>query len=532
LAPRAKITGARAQPRLRKRRAKLTPRAMWAIIGTGTALFLIIMLIVLMSSPAASGLIPKNGSQVIGSPVHIEAALRGKIDPSQVKVLVDEQDFTEQSSLEASVLSLDANLEDGEHTVEVMVGDKMEAVTRFAVDNTSPVISIDGWDLKDDGTTVIRGKVEGTDVLLAADKKVSLGQDGSFQIEVNRYENQTVMLVATDAAGNRREILLDTAPPPQIKGIHVSISIAADRNLFKKMVDLVKRTELNGMEIDIKDESGAVGYSSEVPLAKEVGSPLTASAMDIGRDMDKCWYNDIYPIARIVCFKDPIVAAKRSDLAVKNKSGGRWGDGKWLDPYNHEVWDYLLGLAQEASRKGFKEIQLDYVRFPSDGDTSTCVFPANDGKTKDETIQAFLQYMRDGLKPQGVVLSADVFGLTASDQGDMGIGQNITGMAQYLDYVCPMVYPSHYNAGEYNIGNPEANPHDIVYRSLVDFQAKLEGTACKLRPWLQDFSLRLTYGVSEVQAQINACYELGINEWLLWDPQCTFTEAALQPEEQ
>ncbi len=457
--------------------------------------------------------------------------MRGKVNPSEVRIFIDDQDFTEQSSLEASVVSLDANLEDGEHVVEVRVGDKVEATTRFAVDNTSPVVHIDGWDLRDDGMTLIRGNVEGTDTLLAADKKIGVGQDGSFQVEVNRYDYQTIMLAAVDAAGNRREILLDTAPPPQIKGIHVSVAIAADRTLFKKMVDLVKRTELNGMQIDIKDESGAVGYASEVPLAKEVASPLTASGMDIGRVMDKCWYNDVYPIARIVCFKDPIVASKRSDLAVRNTSGGRWGDGKWLDPYSQEVWDYLLGLAQEASRKGFKEIQLDYVRFPSDGDTSTCVFPANNGKDKEQTIQDFLQYMRNGLKPLGVVLSADVFGLTASPQGAMGIGQNIANMAQYLDYVCPMVYPSHYNTGEYNIGNPEANPHDIVYKSLVDFQAKLEGTACKLRPWLQDFSLRLTYGAEEVLAQIRACYELGINEWLLWDPQCTFTEAALQPEE-
>jgi hypothetical protein len=139
--------------------------------------------------------------------------------------------------------------------------------------------------------------------------------------------------------------------------------------------------------------------------------------------------------------------------------------------------------------------------------------------------------MRNGLKPLGVVLSADVFGLTASDQGSMGIGQNVAGMAQYLDYICPMVYPSHYNTGEYDIGNPEANPHDTVYHSLVDFQACLEGANCKLRPWLQDFSLSLDYGVTEVLSQINACYELGINEWLLWDPHCTFTEGAIQPAE-
>jgi hypothetical protein len=113
----------------------------------------------------------------------------------------------------------------------------------------------------------------------------------------------------------------------------------------------------------------------------------------------------------------------------------------------------------------------------------------------------------------------------------MGIGQDVTAMARYLDYLSPMVYPSHYNPGEYQIRDPESNPHDTVYMSLVDFQKKLEGTGCRLRPWLQDFSLRVTYRAAEVQAQMRACYELGINEWLLWDPNCTYTEGALQKAE-
>ncbi|MFW6113688.1 MAG: putative glycoside hydrolase, partial [Actinomycetota bacterium] len=245
--------------------------------------------------------------------------------------------------------------------------------------------------------------------------------------------------------------------------------------------------------------------------------------------MDKCWYNDIYPIGRVVCFKDPVLVSKRPDLAVHNAEGGLWGNGQWLDPYNREVWDYLLKICAEAAREGFKEIQLDYVRFPSDGITDTCVYPSEDGRTKKEVITDFLEYIRGGLKPLGVVLSADVFGLTASLQGEMGIGQDIPSMAEHLDYLSPMVYPSHYNPGEYEIDNPEANPHDTVYASLQDFQAALEGTQCKLRPWLQDFSLQMQYGPVQVQSQIDACYDLGIEEWLLWDPRCMFTKEALQP---
>ncbi len=529
--PRARTSGSRAQPRMRRRKVKLTSRALWAMAGLGSAVFLVIMLIVLLRSPAASAIQPQDGSQVAGMPVRIEASLKGNVDAAAVKVLIDGEDRTEQAVIAESMLVLDADLADGEHLVEVMIGDKVEIASRFVVDNTPPIVQVDDWELRDDGITVITGRVEGADVLMVDDKRLSANPDGTFRVEVDRYQRATVTLTALDAAGNRRELLLDTSPPPRIKGIHISLWVAADRGLFKKMADLVGRTELNGMQIDIKDESGRVAYSSQVPLGVEVGSALTQGGMDIGRVMDKCWYNDIYPIARLVCFKDPVVARARPDLAVHSTGGGRWGDGAWLDPYSQENWDYMLGLAVEAARKGFKEIQLDYVRFPSDGNTTTCVFPAqgSDTRNKSQVIQDFLQFMRDGLKPMGTVLSADVFGLTASGQGDMGIGQDVSAMGLYLDYICPMVYPSHYNRGEYNIDDPEANPHDTVYMSLVDFQEKLEGTPCKLRPWLQDFSLRVTYGVTEVQAQMRACYELGIDEWLLWDPNCTFTEGALQP---
>jgi len=522
--------GGSARPRVRRRRFKLTRRATWTLIGLGIGLFLIILIIVLAGGEAQGGIIPRNGSRLTGSPVHIEMPIKGGVNPADVSVLIDGQDFKDKAEFNNQGLSMDVPLEDGDHLLEVKAGDKLLAASSFSLDNTAPVIKIDSWDVRDDGITAIQGTVDGASNLLLDDKRVALSPDGSFQLEVNRYEKTSVTLAAVDAFGNRREMMLETSPPPQIKAAHVSIWVAADRTLFKKMIDLVKRTELNGLQIDIKDESGKIGYASQVPLAQETGSSLTAGGIDIDRVMDKFWYNGVYPIARMVCFKDPVIASKRPDLAVKSTSGGRWGNGQWLDPYNREVWDYILGIATEAGKKGFKEIQLDYVRFPSDGDTSTCVFPANDGKNKDETIQGFLQYMRNGLKPMGIALSADVFGLTASDQGDMGIGQNIQGMAQYLDYICPMVYPSHYHAYEYNIKDPESNPHDIVAASLKDFQTKLEGTACKLRPWLQDFSLRIPYGANEVLAQIRACNEVGVNEWLLWDPNCTFTEAALQPE--
>lgn len=535
LFPRAKITGKRVSARTAMARGgtgrglRLTPRALWGIAGATLLLLLVLFLTLARGKPAVKSLVPVSGALLSESPVTVRAELKKDLRPEEVRMVVDGEDLTEKASMEGEALTLVAELADGEHRVEVMVGDKMEAVSRFTVDHTPPGLEVEGWELREDGITVITGRADGATSLYLEDRREKLAEDGSFRVEVNREKFTSVRLIAVDAVGNRREALVDTAPPPKVKGAHVSIWVAANLDLFRKMVDLVKRTELNGLQIDVKDESGLVAYPSQVPLAEEVGSHLTRGGVDIERVMDKCWYNDIYPIARIVCFKDPIVASKRKDLAVHSSNGGLWGKGQWLDPYNREVWDYILGLAQEAARKGFKEIQLDYVRFPSDGDVTTCVFPAYDGRSKEETIVDFLRYMREGLKPMGVVFSADVFGLTGSHQGTMGIGQDVTAMAHYLDYLSPMVYPSHYNPGEYEIRDPESNPHDTVYMSLVDFQKKLEGTGCRLRPWLQDFSLRVIYGATEVQAQMRACYELGIDEWLLWDPNCTYTEGALQP---
>ncbi|MGQ9476783.1 MAG: putative glycoside hydrolase [Actinomycetota bacterium] len=533
--PRAKITGKLVGTGLGPvrgeagRRPRLTPRAMWGIAGAALILLLVLLFTLARGKPAVRSLQPVDGSLVSGSSVTIRAELGNGFPPEGVRLVVDGEDLTGKASREDRAITLTVELPDGEHRVEVMTGDQMAAVSRFTLDNTPPSLEVESWDLREDGITVITGRAEGATSLYLEDRREKLAEDGSFQLEVDRERFTYVRLVAVDAAGNRRETVVDTAPPPKVKGVHVSIWVAANLDLFRKMVDLVKRTELNGLQIDVKDETGMVAYPSQVQLAEEVGSHLTRGGVDIERVMDKCWYNDIYPIARIVCFKDPIVASRRKDLAVHSSNGGLWGKGQWLDPYNREVWEYILGLAQEAARKGFKEIQLDYVRFPSDGDVTTCVFPAYDGRSKEETITDFIRYMREGLKPLGVVFSADVFGLTGSHQGAMGIGQEVTSMARYLDYLSPMVYPSHYNPGEYGIRDPESKPHDTVYMSLVDFQKKLEGTGCRLRPWLQDFSLRVTYGAAEVQAQMRACYELGIEEWLLWDPSCTFTESALQP---
>ena len=240
----------------------------------------------------------------------------------------------------------------------------------------------------------------------------------------------------------------------------------------------------------------------------------------------------IFPIARIACFRDTPLAEAHPEMAVQDARGKVWHDNThhaWLNPFNKATWDYNVDVALDALKHGFKEIQFDYVRFPSEGKISTLQYP---GRPKDalrrDQIEAFLTYARDKIKAQGGWFSADVFGLTSLVTTDMGIGQTSTNVAKHVDYLCPMVYPSHYARGEYGIRNPDTEPYKIIHFSIRDAKEKLADVpTCKLRPWIQDFSLRAHYGPKQVKAEIKALSDLGITEFLMWNPQNRFTESAL-----
>jgi hypothetical protein len=317
-----------------------------------------------------------------------------------------------------------------------------------------------------------------------------------------------------------------------VKGIYVSSWAAGSKQLMDKQIALVDRTELNGMVIDVKDATGYVSYDTDVPLADELELEEPRIA-DIDALMATLQEHKIVPIARIVCFNDPILAKRRTEYAVKSKGGGIWKDKKgssYTNPYDRRVWKYLVDLGEDAAAHGFREIQFDYVRFPSDGKISDTVYPGARGSQEDAIAQ-FLAYARGRLDKLGVWVSADVFGLTLYVKDDLGIGQRIEKVSANVDIVCPMIYPSHYYAGSYNQKNPNSHPYEIITAAMKDSTKRLQGTGAIVRPWLQDFSLGgVTYGVEQVKAQIKAVEEQGYTEWLLWDPSLKYTEGALRPQ--
>ena len=332
------------------------------------------------------------------------------------------------------------------------------------------------------------------------------------------------------------------APLPEggVKALYMTGWSAGGKKKRAQCIGIIDRTVLNSVVIDVKDD-GDITYMADVPLGREIRLKMDGNMKQIA-DIDKViaefQRHNIFPIARITCFRDKPLGNAHPEMAVHNRSGGVWHDRKgnaWLNPYCKAAWDYNVDLGLDALKHGFKEVQFDYVRFPTDGRMDEMVFPGEpkDGMHEDQ-IAAFLKYAHDKIHAAGGWFSADVFGLTSMVKNDEGIGQKFVKVVENVDYLCPMVYPSHYAHGEYHIPNPNAEPYKIITLSVGDAQKRLATvkTSCKLRPWIQDFSLGSPpYGPTQVKAEIKALEDLGIHEFLLWNARNNFHEAALGKQE-
>jgi hypothetical protein len=316
------------------------------------------------------------------------------------------------------------------------------------------------------------------------------------------------------------------AVPREIRGVHVTMSLAS---LPGKLQQYLALPGLNTIELDVKDENGRVGFvPSSVPLARSTGAAgpfYKAKAV-----VRLAHAQGAYLIGRIVTFEDPVLSERKPELAIHTSDGSLWRNDAglgWTNPYDRRVWRYNVDLAVAAAKAGFDELQFDYVRFPSDGDLSLIRYPGPHPQPMTWTIPAFVQYAAKRLRPLGVRVSVDLFGLAATR--DLGIGQLPRRISSYVDAVYPMVYPSHFSSGEYNIPDPDAVPAQTVTRSLLDFQTALEGRRARLTPWLQDFSLGRTYTLADVRAQIAAARALHTHGFLLWNAEGAYEADALRP---
>jgi len=356
-------------------------------------------------------------------------------------------------------------------------------------------------------------------LLLLAVGAMAIGATVIHTGDSSKSSAKAAQQAANEKAVQRRPV------PTEIRGIHVTPALASDS---AKIDEYLAIPGLNTLQVDIKDENGEVGFlMPNTTLARKIGA--TKGYYKAAQLAGKTRAAGVYLIGRIVTFEDPILSAKRPDLAIRRADGSVWTNDVglgWTNPYDKRVWDYNIEIGKAAARHGFDEIQFDYVRFPSDGDVENTVYRGRVNEDMGWTIARFVQYAAKQLKPLGVRVSVDMFGLAATH--DLGIGQVPRRVARFVDAIYPMVYPSHYNSGEYNLPDPSGSPGTTVAASLRDFRRQMRGSKAQLIPWLEDFSLGRTRTPDEVRAQIEAARSHQTRGFLLWNPTGVYTQEVLR----
>ncbi len=358
---------------------------------------------------------------------------------------------------------------------------------------------------------------------------------------------------ADDAGDVSGETAAGTQPLPgdenfRVHGIYVTGAVAGiDR--INELIELADETDINAFVIDIKNDAGEITYRMNTPTVTRIGSDFNYIP-DMEGLIAKCKEHNIYLIARIVSFKDPFLAKAIPEYALHTADGSVFHDSSgiaWMNPYEPGVWDYLMEIATEVTRIGFDEVQFDYIRFPTDRGMANVVFgDAAEDHTKIDIINEFTIYARETLSPLSVIVSADVFGTIIDNSGDQSIvGQDYAEMASNLDIICPMIYPSHYGSGSYNINVPDANPYLTISKALGASRVALDQNGqdtvyallksglpsySRVRPWLQAFTAtwvsgHIQYGREQIQEQIQAVYDAGYDEWILWNASSRYDPA-------
>lgn len=307
--------------------------------------------------------------------------------------------------------------------------------------------------------------------------------------------------------------------PLQVKAVYAT-SYTAHGPLMNSLRALLRSTELNAIVINTKEPSG--------PKLDPALTTLVAALQEEG-----AWV-----IGRQVVLQDDDAAARHPEFALTRADGRVWrdrGGHTWVDPASPAVWRYNLDIAKQTLALGFDEINLDYVRFPTDGDVKAIRYPTWNGTTpKEDIITSFAAWFRRELRaayPEAK-LSADVFGYSFLKDNDVGMGQRVAKLAPNLDVIAPMIYPSHYASGNFKFANPAEHPYEVAYQTLAQGKLLLVSSPRTLvRPWFQDFNLGATYTASMVQAQLKALADTGYqNGWMLWNPHNVYTAGALKPE--
>ncbi len=329
----------------------------------------------------------------------------------------------------------------------------------------------------------------------------------------------------------------DGNPKVDAKGIHLTFMTLRSARL-NRLLEIADETQVNAFVVDFKDDVGGLLAKSQTATRLNPKANEKIAFKDPDKVLKRLKDKGIYLIARIVAFKDPIYATAHPSAAIWDRRKGavyRSRDGlSWASPHDSTFRAYNIGLAREAAQLGFNEVQFDYVRFPDVPKSADLDYRDAGGETKAGTIQGFLLDARETLAPLRVYVAADVFGLICTTTDDMRIGQYWEAVSNATDFICPMMYPSHYGPECYELDIPDKHPYELIDRGIQDALERNRNiqTPAGIRPWIQGFTAswvqgHIPYGAREIKEQIRALEDNGIDSWLLWHPANRYDPAAL-----
>jgi hypothetical protein len=324
--------------------------------------------------------------------------------------------------------------------------------------------------------------------------------------------------------------------PFEVRALYAPSAVFEGAGRLQAMLDLIERTEVNAMVIDVKEVDGRLYYATDLPQAAAIGATRETPVFDLAELMPMLRERGIYTIARMVVMKDNTLAAARPELAVRNTATGEaWRDnigGAWLDPSAPGVAEYVAAVAADVADAGFDEVQLDYIRWYSDGphDVAETNLP-NTQSFRLPSIRRALRTVSAEFEARRAFLAADVFPIAFIVPDDQGIGQRPEVLMPFVDYFCPMVYPSHYGPGVFGHPVPNEAPYDVIDKTLEIMNRQADGLPLRIRPWIQDFGYGpfRAYTAADVEAEMQALRDNSAAGWMIWNAAARFTEAALGP---
>ena len=396
------------------------------------------------------------------------------------------------------------------------------------------------WGAEKEGTVVDKetGAPVAGATITSGDQLAVSDAEGKFRIEAAGPS-----LLARAPGYGRIEAELEdgdsqvlTLAPLRTEGLYLTVYGIGAPALRNPALDVMKAAGLNTLVIDVKGDRGLIPYASKVPLAAEIGATKVRTIGNLAGLVAQLKAKGIYTIARVVVFKDTLLAQARPQWAIKNANGTLWHDREglaWIDPFQTAAQDYAISVAEEAAAAGFDEIQFDYVRFPD----AIGVVLAKTSTQPDRVaaITGFLRNARQHLQPYNVFTSADIFGYVSWNTNDTFIGQKLEELAGVVDYLSPMLYPSGFQFGIPGHRNPVLSPYNIVYDTLTEAMRRTAASPVRYRPWLQGFPDyafdRRKFGTAEISAQIQGADRAGAIGWMLWNPRNVYSTDGLMPEE-